>query len=120
MHPLKEIYRAIAGLFNKPHHRPETKPDTDKRPARKSFDEIAAELDALAAESSEDLNWRTSIVDLCKLIGMGESDFAFRRRLAESEGYEGQYTGTPDDNRWLAERVIEHLRDPSDDKKFGW
>lgn len=117
MHPLKEIYRAIAGLFNKPHHRPETKPD--KRPDRKSFDEIAAELDALAAESTEDLKWRTSIVDLCKLIGL-PWDFAARRRLAESEGYEGDYTGTPADNRWLAERVIEHLRDPSDDKKFGW
>ena len=48
--------------------------------------DITAKLDKLAAENRQKLNWRTSIVDLMKLLGM-ESSLAERKELADELGY---------------------------------
>ena len=53
------------------------------------------------------LNWRTSIVDLMKLIGV-DSDYESRKALATELGRE-DYTGSAEDNNWLHRRVMNEL-----------
>jgi len=67
--------------------------------------DVAAILDGLAAKNSEDLDWKKSIVDLMKLVGM-DSSFKARKQLAQ----ELNYTGDPNDsasmNVWLHKQVL--------------
>jgi hypothetical protein len=67
--------------------------------------DIAAILDGLAAKNPEKLDWRKSIVDLMKLVGM-DSSFKARKQLAQ----ELNYTGDPNDsasmNIWLHKQVL--------------
>ena len=68
--------------------------------------DIAAKLDKLAAENPQKLNWRTSIVDLMKLLGM-ESSLQERKDLAEELGYPRE--GMSDSakmNIWLHKAVL--------------
>lgn len=53
------------------------------------------------------LNWRTSIVDLMKLIGV-DSDFESRQALASEMG-RTDYKGDAEDNVWLHKRVMQEL-----------
>ena len=70
----------------------------------KSVD-VAAILDGLAASNPEKLDWKKSIVDLMKLVGM-DSSFGARKQLAK----ELNYTGDPNDsasmNVWLHKQVL--------------
>ena len=67
--------------------------------------DVAAILDGLAAKNSEKLDWKKSIVDLMKLVGM-DSSFGARKELAK----ELNYTGDPNDsasmNVWLHKQVL--------------
>lgn len=53
------------------------------------------------------LNWRTSIVDLMKLIGV-DSDYESRKALAAEMG-RADYAGDAEDNVWLHQRVMQEL-----------
>ena len=53
------------------------------------------------------LNWRTSIVDLMKLINV-DSDYESRKALAIEMGRE-DYSGSAEDNVWLHKRVMQEL-----------
>lgn len=70
--------------------------------------DVAVILDGLAAKNSEKLDWKKSIVDLMKLVGM-DSSFGARKQLAT----ELQYTGDPNDsasmNIWLHKEVLRKL-----------
>ncbi len=70
--------------------------------------DVAAILDGLAAKNSEKLDWKKSIVDLMKLVGM-DSSFGARKQLAQ----ELNYTGDPNDsasmNIWLHKEVLVKL-----------
>jgi 3-oxoacyl-ACP reductase-like protein len=67
--------------------------------------DVAAILDGLAAKNPEQLDWKKSIVDLMKLVGM-DSSFKARKQLAQ----ELNYTGDPNDsasmNVWLHKQVL--------------
>jgi 3-oxoacyl-ACP reductase-like protein len=67
--------------------------------------DVAAILDGLAAKNPEKLDWKKSIVDLMKLVGM-DSSFKARKQLAQ----ELNYTGDPNDsasmNIWLHKQVL--------------
>lgn len=56
---------------------------------------------------ADDLNWRTSIVDLMKLVGIDPS-FANRKELAEELGMTG-YEGTAEENINLHHAVLNML-----------
>ncbi|WP_434771031.1 DUF3597 domain-containing protein [Pseudomonas entomophila] len=77
-------------------------------PAALSQVDVAAKLDGLAAQNSEKLNWKTSIVDLLKLLNI-DSSLANRKELAK----ELNYTGSTDDsaamNLWLHKAVLKKL-----------
>jgi len=74
-------------------------------PAPPKTVDVAVVLDGLAAKNPEKLDWKRSIVDLMKLVGM-DSSFAARKQLAT----ELHYTGDPNDsasmNIWLHKEVL--------------
>jgi len=71
-------------------------------------EELHAALDERVKEQGEDLDWENSVVDLMKLVGMDSSRKA-RKKLAIELGYEGEYTGTAEQNIWLHGQVLDGL-----------
>ena len=61
-----------------------------------------------AAKGNPDLNYRTSIVDLMKLLDL-DSSLAARSELADELGYTGEKNGSVEMNLWLHRKVIEGL-----------
>ncbi len=70
--------------------------------------DIEAVLNDLAASNPQKLNWRTSIVDLMKLVGM-ESSLAERKELADELGYTGDKSDSAAMNIWLHKAVLKKL-----------
>lgn len=70
--------------------------------------DVEAVLTGLAAKAGQKLNWRTSIVDLMKLLGM-ESSLTERRELAAELGYTGNTQDTAAMNIWLHKQVMKKL-----------
>ena len=66
-------------------------------------------LTGIAADKGNpDLNWRTSIVDLMKLLGM-DSSLDNRKELATELGYTGDKDGSAEMNIWLHKEVMRQL-----------
>ena len=73
--------------------------------------DVVAKLEGLAAKHKEKLNWRTSIVDLLKLLGL-ESSFAARKELATELGCPAEKMGdSAQMNMWLHKTVLKKLAD---------
>ena len=70
--------------------------------------DVEAVLEKMAATNSQKLNWRTSIVDLMKLVGM-DSSFENRKELARELGYTGDPGDSAAMNIWLHKRVMKEL-----------
>ena len=56
----------------------------------------------------KDLNWRSSIVDLMKLVGI-ESSLDNRKELARELGYTGDLDGSAEMNIWLHKATMKEL-----------
>jgi hypothetical protein len=67
--------------------------------------DVAAILDGLAAKNPEKLDWKHSIVDLMKLVGM-DSGFAARKQLATELHYAGDPNDSAAMNIWLHKQVL--------------
>ena len=65
-------------------------------------------LEQLAAENTQKLDWRHSIVDLMKLVHM-DSSLAKRQELAKELGYTGDMNDSAKMNVWLHQKVMENL-----------
>ena len=76
-------------------------------PAASSVD-VAATLDALAQKNSEKLDWKHSIVDLMKLVGM-DSSLTARKELAQDLHYTGDTNDSAAMNIWLHAEVMKQL-----------
>jgi uncharacterized protein with von Willebrand factor type A (vWA) domain len=59
-------------------------------------------------KGNPNLNWRSSIVDLMKLLDL-DSSLANRAELATELGYQGEKNGSAEMNIWLHRRVMEEL-----------
>jgi hypothetical protein len=70
--------------------------------------DVAAILDKKAEEAGQKLNWRTSIVDLMKLIGL-DSGLAARKELATELHYTGDQNDSATMNIWLHKQVMAKL-----------
>jgi 3-oxoacyl-ACP reductase-like protein len=70
--------------------------------------DVAAIMDNLAAQSSERLDWRKSIVDLMKLINL-DSSLAARKELAQELSYAGDMNDSASMNIWLHKQVMTKL-----------
>ena len=70
--------------------------------------DIAAVLDKMAAANKEKLDWKHSIVDLMKLVGM-DSSLSARKELAADLHYTGDTSDSAKMNMWLHKEVMRKL-----------
>ena len=70
--------------------------------------DVEAVLNDMARNHSEKLNWRTSIVDLMKLLGL-DSSLAARKSLAQELHYSGDMNDSAAMNMWLHRQVMTKL-----------
>ncbi|MFC5498439.1 DUF3597 domain-containing protein [Caenimonas terrae] len=70
--------------------------------------DVEAVLNGLAAQNPQKLNWRTSIVDLMKLLDL-DSSLQERKDLATELGYTGAKDGSAEMNIWLHRQVMNKL-----------
>ena len=70
--------------------------------------DVTAILDDLAKKNPEKLDWRRSIVDLMKLVGM-DSSFTARKQLAAELHYNGDPNDSASMNIWLHKAVLTKL-----------
>jgi hypothetical protein len=76
--------------------------------AGQAFDVEHTLQDIARRKGNPNLNWRTSIVDLMKLVDL-DSSLANRAQLADELGYTGAKNGSAEMNIWLHRRVMEEL-----------
>jgi hypothetical protein len=89
--------------------RPGSAPSTAARPAAMSDTDVEAKLDRLAQQNPQQLNWRTSIVDLMKLLDM-DSSLAERKELAAELGYpRDDMDDSAKMNVWLHKQVLRQI-----------
>jgi len=70
--------------------------------------DVEAILNKLATDNHEKLDWRHSIVDLMKLVGM-DSSLAERKELAAELHYTGDTHDSAAMNIWLHKQVMKKL-----------
>lgn len=70
--------------------------------------DVAELLEEMAEKAAMELNWKTSIVDLMKLLDLDFSLTA-RKELAEELGYTGKLDGSAEMNIWLHKAVMKEL-----------
>lgn len=116
----------LGGIFNKkaeakpapapqaaPQPAPTAAPTPTPAPAAAASAEpvdVAGILDFKNSVRDEKLNWRTSIVDLMKLLGL-DSSLAERKQLADELGYTGDKSDSASMNIWLHKQVIQKIVD---------
>ena len=101
-------------IFGKAEARPTT-PTSSAHPAGgaetqvavRPISEVDVEQQLDAKTGADKLNWRTSIVDLMKLIGL-DASYEERKELAQELG-RGDYSGSAEDNIWLHRQVMNKL-----------
>ncbi|WP_292533604.1 DUF3597 domain-containing protein [Methylocystis sp.] len=84
--------------------------------------DVAAVLDALKDKATQQLNWKTSIVDLMKLLSM-DSSLTARKELAKELHFEGDTGDSATMNVWLHKQIMKKLAENGgklpDDLKHG-
>jgi len=70
--------------------------------------DVDAVLTQMASKNSEKLDWKKSIVDLMKLVGM-DSSLQSRKELATELGYTGDKNDSATMNVWLHKQVLRKL-----------
>src|SRR4051812_42348033 len=71
--------------------------------------DVARVLDEKAAHGDQSLDWRHSVVDLMKLIGVDSSEQA-RMKMAEELGFRGE-PGSVYMNQWLHQQLMHKIMD---------
>ena len=82
-------------------------PMTDAAPVAAAPVDVAASLGAM--EGADTLNWRTSVVDLMKLVGI-DASYENRKALAHELG-NADYSGSAEDNIALQKQLMKALAD---------
>jgi 3-oxoacyl-ACP reductase-like protein len=83
-------------------------PATGAQSAPAQAVDVEAVLQSMSAQQQQKLNWRTSIVDLMKLVGL-DSSLQNRKELAQELGYKGDTSDSAAMNIWLHKRVMQEL-----------
>lgn len=95
-------------IFDHPFAR--LKPEAATAAEAKPGVDVAAIMDELASNRGERLEWRTSVVDLLKVLGL-DSSLEARKRLAAELHYQGDFKGTAVANEWLHDQVLKQIED---------
>lgn len=72
--------------------------------------DVAAILDAAVAKNGQKLDWRRSIVDMMKALGM-DASLQERKELADELGYTGDKNDSASMNIWLHKALMKALAD---------
>ena len=79
------------------------------KPAAMSAVDVVGKLEGLAAKNTQKLNWKTSIVDLMKLLNL-DSSLTARKELATELGCPADKMGdSAQMNMWLHKAVLQKL-----------
>ena len=70
--------------------------------------DVVSILDGLAKNNPQKLNWRTSIVDMLKLLGL-DSSLDARKKLAAELHYQGNTSDSATMNTWLHKEVMKKI-----------
>lgn len=70
--------------------------------------DVAAVLDAAVAKNGQKLDWRRSIVDMMKALGM-DASLKERKELADELGYTGDKNDSATMNIWLHKALLKAL-----------
>ncbi|MFL9988706.1 MULTISPECIES: DUF3597 domain-containing protein [Paraburkholderia] len=70
--------------------------------------DVAVVMDQFVSESGQTLNWRTSIVDTLKALGV-DSSLEHRKQLAQELKYSGDTNDSASMNIWLHKQVMQAL-----------
>ncbi|MEO8120105.1 MAG: DUF3597 domain-containing protein [Rhodoferax sp.] len=88
---------------------PDTAPVAAPSPAPVALVDVVAQLEQRAAANSQKLNWRSSIVDLLKLLDM-DSSITARKDLATELGCPAELMGdSAKMNIWLHKTVLARI-----------
>ncbi len=86
-------------------------PPAPVAPVAITVTDVVAHLEAQAAAHAEKLNWRVSIVDLLKLLGI-DSSFAARKELASELACPAdKMADSAQMNMWLHKTVLQKIAD---------
>jgi hypothetical protein len=81
-----------------------TSPSTPSGPSV----DVAAVLDKLNNNATQELDWKHSIVDLMKLLSL-DSSLAARKELAKELHYDGDMNNSASMNIWLHKQIMVNL-----------
>lgn len=107
----KDDAPAAAAPAPAPAPAPVAAPAAPAEPATVAISEVdvVSKLEALAAANTQKLNWKVSIVDLMKLLGL-DSSLAARKTLATELGCPPDKMGdSAQMNMWLHKTVLQKL-----------
>ncbi|KQM99513.1 MULTISPECIES: DUF3597 domain-containing protein [Sphingomonas] len=99
---------APAAIAPKPAPAAPAAPAPQAAPAATHPVDVEAVLSGMASRKNSDLNWRSSIVDLMKLLDL-DSSLDNRKELATELGYTGAKDGSAEMNIWLHKAVMREL-----------
>lgn len=85
-----------------------TSPDSSNGSALAQAIDIEPVLDDAVRRNGQKLDWRRSVVDLMKAVGM-EASLAERKELAEELGYSGDINDSATMNMWLHKALMRKL-----------
>jgi len=85
-----------------------TAPDSTPAPAPLADVDVEAVMEQFVSESGQTLNWRTSIVDTLKALGI-DSSLEHRKQLAQELKYDGDVNDSASMNVWLHKQVMKAL-----------
>ena len=87
---------------------PTAAPTAAPAPAAMSEVDVESVLNNMSASAGQPLNWRTSIVDLLKLLNL-DSSLQSRKELAQELHYSGDTNDSATMNVWLHRQVMNKL-----------
>ena len=89
---------------------PGTQPGRSAAPPNAPMDivDVEAVVSRMAAQQGQNLNWRSSIVDLLKVLNL-DSSLEARKELAREMDYQGDTGDSASMNIWLHRQVMNRL-----------
>jgi len=96
---------AVAPAADGTSHTPAAAGSSAPVPAAAPVVDVAAVLNDMAKKNPEKLDWRKSIVDLMKLVGM-DSSLTARKQLATELHFTGDMNDSASMNVWLHKQVL--------------
>jgi hypothetical protein len=104
---MSRIFKSATPASTATTSEPSAQPASTAAPTIEQVD-VEVVLTKLADRNDEDLDWRSSIVDLMKLLNL-DSSLTARKQLAQELHYTGNMNDTAPMNRWLHKQVMRKL-----------